>query len=223
MCIRDRNSAFCQSTVSVQDFAGTGSFACPADITIPCNASIEPDSTGAPTRMDVCGGNSRLDFVDNIVAGPGGTTNICQIIERSWTLTDTVTGTETTCLQRISLVDDMAPEFDTTFADAIVSCIDSAMTLTADSILVVDNCVGRFYAQAQDEFTMGIDTILLRRIWTASDSCRMVADTQFIKIVDDLAPVIALPTDTFTFNTGCLLYTSPSPRDRTRSRMPSSA
>ena len=26
-----------------------------------------------------------------------------------------------------------------------------------------------------------------------------------------------------TFRTGCLLYTSPSPRDRTRSRMPSSA
>ena len=25
------------------------------------------------------------------------------------------------------------------------------------------------------------------------------------------------------FNNGCLLYTSPSPRDRTRSRMPSSA
>ena len=25
------------------------------------------------------------------------------------------------------------------------------------------------------------------------------------------------------FNRGCLLYTSPSPRDRTRSRMPSSA
>ena len=28
---------------------------------------------------------------------------------------------------------------------------------------------------------------------------------------------------TYTWNTGCLLYTSPSPRDRTRSRMPSSA
>ena len=26
-----------------------------------------------------------------------------------------------------------------------------------------------------------------------------------------------------TYNSGCLLYTSPSPRDRTRSRMPSSA
>ena len=29
--------------------------------------------------------------------------------------------------------------------------------------------------------------------------------------------------NTFAEATGCLLYTSPSPRDRTRSRMPSSA
>ena len=29
--------------------------------------------------------------------------------------------------------------------------------------------------------------------------------------------------DHFTYDLGCLLYTSPSPRDRTRSRMPSSA
>ena len=33
---------------------------------------------------------------------------------------------------------------------------------------------------------------------------------------------ITLPT-TVTADGGCLLYTSPSPRDRTRSRMPSSA
>ena len=32
-----------------------------------------------------------------------------------------------------------------------------------------------------------------------------------------------LPWDSFTLTLTCLLYTSPSPRDRTRSRMPSSA
>ena len=31
------------------------------------------------------------------------------------------------------------------------------------------------------------------------------------------------PTGGFTYSYTCLLYTSPSPRDRTRSRMPSSA
>ena len=35
--------------------------------------------------------------------------------------------------------------------------------------------------------------------------------------------VHALKDLNFTIKKGCLLYTSPSPRDRTRSRMPSSA
>ena len=38
----------------------------------------------------------------------------------------------------------------------------------------------------------------------------------FIKTVESIAKVINIPLT-------CLLYTSPSPRDRTRSRMPSSA
>eukprot|EP00656_Telonema_subtile_P004751 TRINITY_DN12166_c0_g1_i1.p1 TRINITY_DN12166_c0_g1~~TRINITY_DN12166_c0_g1_i1.p1 ORF type:complete len:101 (+),score=3.62 TRINITY_DN12166_c0_g1_i1:291-593(+) len=35
--------------------------------------------------------------------------------------------------------------------------------------------------------------------------------------------IIALLSEELTQRRGCLLYTSPSPRDRTRSRMPSSA
>ena len=37
------------------------------------------------------------------------------------------------------------------------------------------------------------------------------------------APDAFIKGKKFAFTTGCLLYTSPSPRDRTRSRMPSSA
>ena len=37
-------------------------------------------------------------------------------------------------------------------------------------------------------------------------------DNELIKVVNDINPDVV-----------CLLYTSPSPRDRTRSRMPSSA
>jgi len=198
--VGNRNT--CQTDVVVRDFAGTGSFACPADVTIDCNASIAPDSTGtgAPTRMDVCGTDSELLFTDNIVAGPGGITNICQIIERTWTLRDSVTGTVTNCLQRINLLDEDAPELDTTYADAVINCIDEAMALTADSILASDICLGDFYVQADDTIFMGTDTITLRRIWTAFDSCRMTADTQYIRIVDDLAPAISLPADT-VYNT----------------------
>ena len=43
------------------------------------------------------------------------------------------------------------------------------------------------------------------------------------EIVGFLGPNGAGKTTSFYMITGCLLYTSPSPRDRTRSRMPSSA
>ena len=52
---------------------------------------------------------------------------------------------------------------------------------------------------------------------------------QVIDVSDPLKPLLAIRPDTksnhfqwFHFK-ACLLYTSPSPRDRTRSRMPSSA
>ncbi len=193
------NSAPCQSNVTVNDFAGTGSFACPADVTIACDASIDPDSTGFPTLMDVCGGGSGLAMSDKIIAGPGGTGNICQIIERTWTFTDSVSGTVTTCLQKINLVDAIAPVLTESFNDTIVACIMDADT--RDSILATDNCVDNAYVHAVDSFTMGMDTITLRRIWTAFDSCTITADTQYIKIIDDIAPLVNLPADTI-FNTG---------------------
>jgi len=46
-------------------------------------------------------------------------------------------------------------------------------------------------------------------------------DTDYIQYADDVTQIIALPGPPQTI--ACLLYTSPSPRDRTRPRMPSSA
>ena len=48
--------------------------------------------------------------------------------------------------------------------------------------------------------------------------------TQFLlKSVRDLQTQLEEAGGQLVIRTGCLLYTSPSPRDRTRSRMPSSA
>ena len=47
-----------------------------------------------------------------------------------------------------------------------------------------------------------------------------------IALTQDGVPTVgavALPAQELTLSTGCLLYTSPSPRDRQKSRMPSSA
>ena len=201
MTVTDKagNEAFCRSRVTVLDFASSGSFACPPNVTIACDASIASADTGEPTLMDVCGDNSTLTFSDNVVAGPGGTGNVCQIIERTWTVTDT-SGTVTSCVQFISLVDSIAPVLTHSFNDTIVACIGDA--ITADSILATDNCVDSSFVQAANTFTIGTDTIFLQKIWTASDSCSITADTQLIKIIDALAPAITFPSDTFVYNTG---------------------
>ena len=44
-----------------------------------------------------------------------------------------------------------------------------------------------------------------------------------LDVVVEARPFIAAGDDAVAGQIGCLLYTSPSPRDRTRSRMPSSA
>ena len=47
-------------------------------------------------------------------------------------------------------------------------------------------------------------------------------DEEFISTVSQIYPTLP-PNQSVNLNYTCLLYTSPSPRDRTRSRMPSSA
>ena len=195
------NRHSCSAQITIQDFTGTGSFACPNNVTIACDASIDPDDTGTPTITDVCGDNSNLVYTDKLTAG-NGVGNVCQVIERTWTVTDT-SGTVTTCVQLISLVDSIAPVLAQTFKDTTVACIDDAMT--ADSILATDNCVADAYIHAIEKITFGIGNITLQKIWTASDSCRTTADTQLITIVDVIAPVISLPSDTFVYNTGSLI------------------
>ena len=192
------NRHSCSSQVTIQDFTGTGSFACAGNITIACDASIDPNDTGTPTVTDVCGDNSMLTYSDNVVAG-SGVDNVCQIIERTWMATDT-SGTVTTCVQFISLVDSIAPVLTQSFNDTTVTCIADA--ITADSILATDNCVADDYVQAVETITIGTGNITLQKIWMASDSCRTMADTQIITITDVIAPAINFPSDTFVYNTG---------------------
>ena len=49
------------------------------------------------------------------------------------------------------------------------------------------------------------------------------ARPNFMKIAPIHAELAKRGIEQILLHTGCLLYTSPSPRDRTRSRMPSSA
>ena len=73
--------------------------------------------------------------------------------------------------------------------------------------------VGQSLAQAQ-----GMTSLLIKSA-TPSPKTTDTSGTDNAGSKDQLAQVAAQQTDIQS----CLLYTSPSPRDRTRSRMPSSA
>ena len=63
----------------------------------------------------------------------------------------------------------------------------------------------------------------------ANETKQLTKDDQYVRVKSDSANTVITLPPTSTVNDGhfvnffCLLYTSPSPRDRTRSRMPSSA
>jgi hypothetical protein len=189
------NFAGCSAQVSIQDFAGAGSFGCPNDTTVVCGTDLSPNNLGFPTVVDVCGINSLDPPKDDTITAVG---NACITIRRTWTARDSF-GNPTNCTQMIHLIDTIKPTFSATYADAVVTCITAAST--ADSIKVTDNCAPTYYSKPKDTVIVISDTLLYRRVWTATDGCNTVLDTQNIKIYDKVAPTITLPSDTFRYHT----------------------
>ena len=190
------NTAGCLASVGIQDFTGSNVFTCPADTMVTCGHDLDPVKLGLPSVIDVCGTDDTLFFRDDTITG--GARPICIVVERTWVSRD-VNGNETVCTQMISLIDSILPVLTTTFADTVVTCIDKAST--ADSILVTDNCAETYMTPAADSIRCATDTIFYRRIWTASDGCNEVKDTQMIRIHDVIPPTINFPSDTFTYFT----------------------
>ena len=72
-----------------------------------------------------------------------------------------------------------------------------------------------------DEWASGFYLVTLTA--DGADPARAVAHAGFVVRGAGASMLYVLPTNTWNAYNTCLLYTSPSPRDRTRSRMPSSA
>ena len=102
--------------------------------------------------------------------------------------------------------------------DVTIGCgqaIPSAATVTASDAIGLNYTVN-FTEQQSGSNAVGDYT--LTRTWSAASACGQTATASQVITVKG-SPAISLssvPTD-------CLLYTSPSPRDATLSRMPSSA
>ena len=188
----------------------------PADLTVDCDAAPAP---ATPTASDNCDANVDITFNESVAQ------NGCEtIITRTWTATDNC-GNATDASQTITVNMAGTLSFNGMPSDITVECND--IPAIAD-IVALDACSG---AQVNADFIENIipgtcaNSFTIERTWTATSPCgTSISQTQTIIVQDSTNPVlVGVPSDLGVGCGACLLYTSPSPRDRTRSRMPSSA
>ena len=130
---------------------------------------------------------------------------------------------------------------------------ENDLTITGDVTNEADDCdtsLGEAtYTDVVTQDNPCVGASIITRTWTLTDACNnTTTDVQIITVEDTVAPTFDVPNDVTiecttdendlnitgdvtneadecdtSLGEACLLYTSPSPRDRTRSRMPSSA
>ena len=138
-------------------------------------------------------------------------------LTRTWTATDEC-GNTASASQVLTIIDNEEPTI-IDFEGAInVNCEES------DDIYIQaeDNCTEVTITIVQDLLFSGNCYGTIERTYLVEDECgNAVTVIQYLFLEDDVAPTFdSTPVETITI---CLLYTSPSPRDRQKSRMPSSA
>ena len=216
------NMATCEQIITVADAQGP-MITCPGDITIECTASTDPADTGMATATDNCGVDE-ITFSDVIIDGD------CPVsftIQRTYRAIDD-SGISSECLQTITVEDTMDPTASNP-APVTIQCFSD---IPAADINVVtdaeDNCDGAVtVAFVGDDVTSavcdGAPVVVTRRYSVTDCAMNSIEVTQTITVEDTMDPTASNPAPVTIQCFSCLLYTSPSPRDRTRSRMPSSA
>ena len=132
------NSSSCEQIITITD--GTAPvITCPADVTIECDASSDPDNTGNATATDNCDGSPTITFSDIVAPGSGQTLST---ITRTWTATDAC-GNSSSCDQIITVTDTEAPSI-TCPPNSTVSTdgTDCDYDGSPGQITNFDNCTG---------------------------------------------------------------------------------
>ena len=141
--------------------------------------------------------------------------------------------------QLVTVEDTMKPTFIVP-KDTTVNCGSTDTSFTGVPTNVADDCDADPNLTFSDTQAAGSCTgeFTITRAWRLEDTCgNVLIQNQIINSIDTIAPMITTEAmDTIydcsgtsantAFNNWlmtCLLYTSPSPRDATLSRMPSSA
>lgn len=185
------NTGECIQIISIQDDLAP-TISCAPDITIDCEVSTMPSSTGEPTSTDNCTLMPQLNYSDEII------NSACAqqyVINRTWTTTDDC-GNFTTCMQMISVTDTSPPILNCPNVTSPVSCpstpvfgtatatdaCDPAVEITFSTVTIAGSC--------PQEYTM-------IRTWTATDACgNSTTCSRTIVVEDNTPPVLTCPTVT---------------------------
>ena len=194
-----------------------------ATIITPDGIELLPGSTGS-----LC--NSAVIFSDLTVPTDG----CSKKVYRTWEILEWFCSTELAAgpvSQLITVVDDVAPEFTCPADFTMTTDDDCGGAVELPGVTATDACSNGitysiFYGTGSLRTNGGqadLNTGLNMVTYVVSDNCNNSSSCEMMVTVRDLTEPVAICEHTTTVSLTCLLYTSPSPRDATLSRMPSSA
>ena len=240
------NVQTCDQIIILEDIEAPA-VTCPASIMVNTDASMctaSGVSLGLVTFTDNCGMAGVTSTNDAPAVFPIGNTTVL------WSTTDAA-GNTAECTQVVTVVDNEDPTITCPTAITI-ECTESTDPSNTGTATAMDNCGVNEITFADNIITSSCPSnFTIERTWTVIDDAGLMTTcVQTITVEDTTDPTASNPapitvqcfseipmpdvavvtdeadncmgTPTVTF-VSCLLYTSPSPRDRTRSRMPSSA
>lgn len=156
----------CDTTVRINDVVPPVITSCPADATLNCGASTDPNDLGKPTFTDNCGATA--SYHDATVSNCSRT-----VITRTWVVTD-FCGNKDSCTQIIILAD-VTPPTITCPANltgaAALSCGASILPANTGTPTVSDNCsaTGNIVVYYKDVYDANAACGTITRTWHAVD------------------------------------------------------
>ncbi len=161
------NSSTCVQNIFVQDTTPPA-ITCPVDLTIECNTSSDPMTTGSVTATDNCDTSVVITYADVTTAGacPQSLT-----ITRTWNAVDAC-GNSTECTQTI-FVQDTTPPAITCPVDLTIECNTSSDPLVTGTATATDNCDTSIVITYADITVAGAcpQSLTITRTWNAVDAC----------------------------------------------------
>ncbi len=171
---------------------------CPADYDACPGSSIDPSVTGQATSSGSASCPLDITFADTEVS-----TGACageRVIDRTWTATRAADGKSVSCVQRISLVDDLGPSITNCPADMVISADATCQaTVSWTAPTATDDCGLQSLVSSTGSnsgvFSVGTHTVT----YTATDNCGNQSTCSFNIVVSGPSLTITCPAD----YTGC--------------------